>query len=296
MLEIGKKATVSKDLIYGPEGVGKSSLGCTYPSPLFLDCEGSTTKLDVARIRVHNWNDFIEATNMLILNEEPVKDFETVIIDTADWLEKIAIDKILEEDGVPNMNDKLYTYGKDSVRIKGFFETSITPVFEKIMATGRNIVIIAHSVVKGFDDPILGRYDYYGIDMNKKASAILRQWVNNVFFINYKTYIKEGKGIDKDRAIGGTEVVLHTKKSAQYEAKRRDDLDDVITFEENECPYPEIIGTTVIKAEQIAKIKACKTEGELIKLWASSFIFQKKTWFESEFKAHTVKVRESVSK
>ena len=35
--------------LYGPEGVGKTSLTAGFPAPVFLDTEGGTAHLDVAR-------------------------------------------------------------------------------------------------------------------------------------------------------------------------------------------------------------------------------------------------------
>ena len=38
-----------KVVVYGPEGIGKSTFASKFPKPLFIDTEGSTKKLDVDR-------------------------------------------------------------------------------------------------------------------------------------------------------------------------------------------------------------------------------------------------------
>ena len=45
----GKVETAKKVVIYGPEGIGKSTLASCFPDPVFIDTEGSTKELDVAR-------------------------------------------------------------------------------------------------------------------------------------------------------------------------------------------------------------------------------------------------------
>ena len=45
----GKIPSAKKIVIYGPEGIGKSTLASQFPEPLFIDTEGSTKELDVAR-------------------------------------------------------------------------------------------------------------------------------------------------------------------------------------------------------------------------------------------------------
>lgn len=39
-----------KVVIYGPEGIGKSTFASKFPDPVFIDTEGSTNSMDVARL------------------------------------------------------------------------------------------------------------------------------------------------------------------------------------------------------------------------------------------------------
>ena len=130
--EKGAKASPSKDLIYGLPGSGKSSLGSTYPRPLFIDTEGSTSDLDTDRIRIHSYDEFIESMNY-ILNPKECLDIDTIVIDTADWLESMAINQILKEDQATSMADsKLYGFGAGDKRIDTFWRTKINPWFESV--------------------------------------------------------------------------------------------------------------------------------------------------------------------
>ena len=46
----GKIAKAQRVVIYGVEGIGKSTLASKFPNPLFIDIEGSTGNMDVARL------------------------------------------------------------------------------------------------------------------------------------------------------------------------------------------------------------------------------------------------------
>ena len=46
----GKQAKAQRVIIYGTEGIGKSTLASQFPNPLFIDTEGSTSNMDVARM------------------------------------------------------------------------------------------------------------------------------------------------------------------------------------------------------------------------------------------------------
>ena len=39
-----------KTVLYGPEGIGKSTFASHFPSPVFIDTEGGTKRLNVARL------------------------------------------------------------------------------------------------------------------------------------------------------------------------------------------------------------------------------------------------------
>lgn len=39
-----------KTVLYGPEGIGKSTFASHFPDPVFIDTEGGTKRLDVKRL------------------------------------------------------------------------------------------------------------------------------------------------------------------------------------------------------------------------------------------------------
>ena len=43
----GIQARAQRVVIYGTEGIGKSTLASQFPDPLFIDTEGSTSNMDV---------------------------------------------------------------------------------------------------------------------------------------------------------------------------------------------------------------------------------------------------------
>ena len=45
----GKRKRAQKVVVYGTEGIGKTTFASHFPSPVFIDTESSTDHLDVAR-------------------------------------------------------------------------------------------------------------------------------------------------------------------------------------------------------------------------------------------------------
>ena len=75
-----------KVVIYGPEGIGKSTFASKFPNPVFIDTEGSTKYMDVERFEnTETWADVFSQI------DEAVKEgYKTIIVDTADWLKCFA--------------------------------------------------------------------------------------------------------------------------------------------------------------------------------------------------------------
>ena len=46
----GVQTAPVKVVLYGPEGIGKSSFAAKFPQPVFIDTEGGTKRLNVARL------------------------------------------------------------------------------------------------------------------------------------------------------------------------------------------------------------------------------------------------------
>ena len=90
MLNISKGIVLrpQKVVVYGPEGIGKSTFASHFPDPLFLDIEDSTSQLDVKRIPdINSWAMLMGIIEE-VTKEKPCK---TLVIDTVDWAEKLCI-------------------------------------------------------------------------------------------------------------------------------------------------------------------------------------------------------------
>ena len=85
----GKIAGAKKTVIYGPEGIGKSTFATKFPDPVFIDTEGSTKEMDVARLpRPTSWTMLLEEIDYVKNNPG---ECGTLVIDTVDWAEPMCV-------------------------------------------------------------------------------------------------------------------------------------------------------------------------------------------------------------
>ena len=222
----GKIEKAKKVVLYGPEGIGKSSLAAQFPQPIFIDTEGSTTELNVNRLpKPSSWS-------MLQQQVDWVKQqggrFRTLVIDTIDWAEMLCIESVCAQYDKKGIED--FGYGNGYVYTKEEFGRFLNKMSD-VIESGINVVLTAHSQIVKFEQPDeMGAYDRYQLKLGKKTSSqtapLVKEWADMVLFMNYKTYsvATDDKG-RKHKAQGGVRTIFATHHPA-WDAKNRHDLPD----------------------------------------------------------------------
>lgn len=240
----GRVPRARRVLIYGENGIGKSSLAAAFPKPIFLNLEDGIGDLDVDSSDVIK--SVTEFTGCLI--ELANSDYETIVVDTIDWLEKLIFDDVAKEAGKKTIDDIGFGKGYQSVELrwKHLFEG-----FGYLWQQGRHIVFTCHESIEKFTNPEGDSYNYWRPSLHLKGSGCVTEWMDEVFFLRYRTSTltkDEGFGAKRAVAVGGKERYMATTKSAAYEAKNRLGLPDELqpTFEALKPYMPPVkfIGST----------------------------------------------------
>lgn len=224
-LSRGRITRPQKAVIYGPEGVGKSTFASLTPDPVFLDTEGGTHHLDVTRLdAAATWDEITASVAQLAKADHP---FKTLVIDTADWLEKRLSEHLCRKANKDSIED--FGYGKGWVQLTEEFARFLGSL-DALLARGMNVVFLAHATVKKFEAPDqAGSYDRFELKLSKQTAPLLKEWADLVLFANYVTKIAE-KDNGKVRGVGGKERVLFATHTAAYDAKNRHGLPDKLPF------------------------------------------------------------------
>lgn len=227
----GKINSAQKVVVYGPEGIGKSTFAAQFPDPLFIDTEGSTKHMDVARLPVpKTWEELQSEIKYIIENSDCCK---TLVIDTIDWAEQLCIESICKTHEKNGIED--FGYGNGYVYTKEEFGR-LLKTLEDVIDKGINVVLTAHSQIRKFEQPDeLGAYDRYELKLGKKTfsqtSPLVKEWADMLLFANYKTLsvAVDDKG-KKHKAQGGKRV-MYTSHHPCWDAKNRHNLDEELVFD-----------------------------------------------------------------
>ncbi len=222
----GVIARAQKVVIYGPEGIGKSTLAAQFPNPLFIDTEGSTDNMDVARLdKPRSWSMLLQQIDFV----KQTMPCATLIIDTADWAERLCIEHICSQFGKKGIED--FGYGNGYTYLAEEFGRLLNKLSD-LKDIGVNVVLTAHAQIRKFEQPDeMGAYDRWELKLgNKKTLAttapLTKEWADMVLFCNYKTMsvASDDKG-KKFKAQGGKRV-MHTTHHPAWDAKNRFGLPD----------------------------------------------------------------------
>lgn len=230
----GASGGALKVVLYGPEGIGKSTMASRFPRPLFIDTEGGTRFLDVPRTkRPASW---AELTDQVSCVWEDPSLCGTLVIDTADWAEQLCLSQICAEKKISSIEE--LGYGKGYVYLAEEFGRFLNTLSE-ITERGVTVVLTAHAMMRKFEQPDeMGAYDRWELKLQKKTAPLVKEWADLLLFANYKTYAvavdKEGK---KFKAQGGRRV-LYTTHHPCWDAKNRLGLPEEMDMDWNALsPY-----------------------------------------------------------
>jgi hypothetical protein len=222
----GRIAAPIKALVYGVEGVGKSTLGAGLPEPLFICAESGTEQLDVARLpEPRAWSEVLGALDELAAGGHG---YQSVVVDTVDWLEPLLWDHLCSKHKWSSIEAP--GYGKGYVEALGEWRQLLRRL-EAVRARGMHVLLLAHATVRRVSPPDLEPYDRYSLKVNEKAAALVREWADAVLFAQYEVNVAKGRTDRVAKAYSTGERVLRTVYSASWDAKNRWGLPETVPLD-----------------------------------------------------------------
>jgi hypothetical protein len=211
----GKLDKPMRIVLYGTEGIGKSTFASDAPEPIFLCAEDGTKELDVARFpEPKTWDETLEVLETLRTSKHS---FKTLALDTLDWAEPLVWAKVCENASKSDI--EAFDFGKGYIAAVDVWRTFLSRLDALVNTRGMHIIALAHSHVRKFNNPEGGDFDRYEMKLHAKSAGIIKEWCDALLFARLEVFThdvkKKTKGVDS-----GTRLI-HTTRTAAFDAKNR---------------------------------------------------------------------------
>ncbi len=233
-LKSTKRADPPVILLYGVDGIGKTSLAAEFPDAIYLATEGERPPSDVELVTPGTIESFDELLDIFgeLLTEE--HDRKTVILDSLDGLEPLVWRATCQRIGVATIEEA--GFGKGYVEADTEWNELMAAV-SALAQRGICVVMLAHPEIVRFDSPVTDPYSRYQPKLHKRANALVREKSDIVAFMNYRVSIKEKEVARQTKvahAEGGKERQVHLNEGAGFNAKNRYSMPDAIPYKKGQ--------------------------------------------------------------
>jgi hypothetical protein len=199
-IQSGKRSAPPRILLYGSEGIGKSSFGAQTPKPVFIQTEDGLDEIACDKFPLATtFDDVVAALTEL---RDAQHGYETAVIDSLDWLERLIWDKLCGQYNVTSIEKVDGGYAKGYTHALSYWRQIVDLLGALRSSKGMAILLIAHAKVEKFEDPESSPYDRYSPRLHKHAAALLCEWSDAVLFATRKIRTQsEDAGFNRKRTI-----------------------------------------------------------------------------------------------
>ena len=223
-------------LIYGPPGIGKTTLASEFPSPVFLQIEdGTPGDVELTSFgKLESFQAVMSALEALYVEDHT---FKTVVVDSVTELQRLVFAETCargDDKGNAKANIEDFGYGKGYVYATRVWQDFLDGINALRRDKGMTVILIAHSAVARFDDPETVSYDRYQIDLHGKSVGTIEREMDAILLLKQPVTVKtENQGFNKERARadGGGVVLIHAAGKPAYTAKNRYGIPPTIRFD-----------------------------------------------------------------
>jgi hypothetical protein len=214
---VGKKDNLVRLLVYGVNGVGKSTFAAAAPSPLFLDFDSRLDHLGVARLTPKSWDETREVINELCKGGH---DYKYIVFDTLDHMEELIHKAVCEKHGKASIED--FDWGKGYTFVLAEWRRLCVGL-DKLRAAGLNFILLAHDTVRTVVEPGSEAYESRVMKLRGNKgnvpSTLLCEKMDLVGYAHFDDIITVDKKARRTRMVSGDRILTFAHSPA-YQTKQ----------------------------------------------------------------------------
>lgn len=229
-------------VLYGTHGIGKSTFAAQAPNPVFIQTEEGLDAVSATAFPLcQSFDDILECIGVLASESH---DFQTVVLDSADWAEQLIQKRVAQDNNVKTID--AIGYGRGYKAAADYWRQLLDGFDHLRSDKNMQVILLAHSQVRRFDDPLADPYDRYQLDLHHGSASLVSEWCDIMMFANqqYST-VKSDVGFNQKvtRAVGTGNRVLYTQERPGWQAKSRWPLPDTLPLDYSK--FAEALGNSM---------------------------------------------------
>ena len=229
-------------VLYGTHGIGKSTFAAQAPDPVFIQTEEGLDAVSATAFPLcQSFDDILECIGVLASESH---DFQTVVLDSADWAEQLIQKRVAQDNNVKTID--AIGYGRGYKAAADYWRQLLDGFDHLRTDKNMQVIMLAHSQVRRFDDPLADPYDRYQLDLHHGSASLVSEWCDIMMFANqqYST-VKSDVGFNQKvtRAVGSGNRVLYTQERPGWQAKSRWPLPDTLPLDYGK--FAEALGNSM---------------------------------------------------
>jgi hypothetical protein len=189
-IQRGKTNLPPRLVVYGTEGIGKSTFACSAPNPIVIQTEDGLGQIEADKFPVANRLEEIQADLLELETQE--HEYQTLVLDSLDWLERLIWDYVCTAHKKEDISQ--FGYGQGYTLALKYWRELLEQMDRLRESKGMAIILVAHSKIERYEDPESPAYDRYSPRLHKLASGVISEWCDALLFATRRIRVSEEQG------------------------------------------------------------------------------------------------------
>lgn len=225
LFDPAKKQRPRRLMVYGPDGVGKSTFAASAPDPVFVTTEDGLRGIKGA-IQFPVAKDLETFCGYVAALKDPSHGRKTLVVDSTTGLTKLIDACVAAKAGKSSVVE--IGFGKERPLQREAWDGVLNLIEDVSLAANMTVVLLGHAKNDSFKPPDGDNYNRWVPKLPDECRMAVCEWCDEYFFATYKVFTKtegEGKGATK-KAIGSGDRIMKTTGAGAFLAKRRIEMPD----------------------------------------------------------------------
>lgn len=220
-----RRVEAPKILLAGEPKIGKSTFAAGAPNSIGICTEDGLAGIDAQAFPLAKSLDDVYNAIGTLLQEQ--HDFNTVFIDSLDWLEPMVNAYVCKANGWKDIEAP--GYGKGYIAAAHEWRNLLDGLEALRRERGMGVILICHVKQQRIESPTHEGYDAWVLKLHARAAALAEEWCDIVGFAAHRIAIKQtevGFGQKENKARALNERLLHLSPHPAYPSGNRFGLQD----------------------------------------------------------------------